>query len=111
MSTMIKEQIMSGAPCNIRLAAQLMKNITEDEFMVIVGDICDELELEFEKCEDDNEYFDKFDKGLFGTYLDFSFTIGNTNIGVIFFRRNNINDLFSNKIPYTDLITHLENVS
>lgn len=104
---MIKELIMSGVACNIRLAAQLMKNITEEEFMVIVGEICNELENFYIEYEDFKEYYKKFDKGLFEVFNDFSFLINNK----FFFDINSIKDAYSNKISYSNLITRLENVS
>lgn len=65
---MIKELIMSGEVSNIRLAAQLMKNISEEEFVGILQEIADEVMAEYSVRPDYKTYYKKFNRNRFQVY-------------------------------------------
>lgn len=109
---MIKDLIMSGQPANIRIAAQLMKNITEAEFMVIVNEICDDIEKYY---KDNGGYWHKtffyFDNAGFDILLtsknEWYFCI-KLSTHIYFYRE--IIEYKGKKLTYKQLIKKLENI-
>lgn len=112
---------MSGDPVNIQLAAQLMKNISEEEFMVVVNNIIDELvdsfnqifSIENSKHTTYEIYEGKYDKECFFVstdpyHLSYIFYIMNHEYNEINFGRDVIIDIEGDILAYDDVISFFE---